>query len=524
MRLVYLILLLLGMLSTAMAQIEIKSYTKYISSPSNSAISEDGNYYYVSHGKGLGVYKINPQTKLLENIQEIKIERGATNLILTPDNQYVIRTGYSEAMLVVYKRNTSDGKLSLYKKYTETRDGKELMNKVSDFAISPSGRYLFLESDRTLMTLRFEEGAISYVEEHVLERSYHGTVTFSPDNKHVFIGNYHFDGNSHNTILTLDETTGKLQIKGSLSEDYLIPGTTFYIYGEKRQYDVSPKLEYMAFSPDGKDVYMEGSEWYPNGNRSAFMHYRWINGTLTLQKAYYKLPPTFQIETMKNIYLDGSGGYLYILTGGEASGVHVFKRNEDTGALTFVKSFHKKNNLPRIVTPYRASFSPDNQHVYISNFFGGNIVTLENKDGKPSPKKSKPNNNYNQPKPVVHNNVNNNNSNNTNNNSNNNSNTPQSDCQYTPITKTEIVRIEARLKDLETEQARYDYALKALQNRCLETMQVLRLARLFEVEYMRLELVKFAYYYTSDIENFYLLDTLFTNDRLKQAFRKAIEG
>ena len=49
MRLIYLILLLLGMLNTAMAQVEIKSYTKYISSPSNSAISEDGNYYYVSH-------------------------------------------------------------------------------------------------------------------------------------------------------------------------------------------------------------------------------------------------------------------------------------------------------------------------------------------------------------------------------------------------------------------------------------------------------------------------------------------
>ncbi|CAA6808554.1 MAG: High-affnity carbon uptake protein Hat/HatR [uncultured Aureispira sp.] len=519
MRLFNLIFLLLSVLNTSIGQVEIKSYTKYISSPSNSAISEDGNYYYVAHGKGLGIYKINPQTKLLENIQEIKIERGATNLILTPDNQYVIRTGYSEAILVVYKRNASDGKLSLYKKYTQTKDGKALMNKVSDFAISPSGRYLFLESGRTLMTLRFEDGGISYVEEHVLKGSYHGTVTFSPDNKHVFIENYHFDGNSHNTILTLDETTGKLQVKGSLSEDYLIPGTTFYIYGEKRQYNVSPILEYMAFSPDGKDVYMEGSEWYPNGSRGAFMHYRWINGKLTLQKAYYKLPPTFQIETMKNIYLDGSGGYLYILTGGEASGVHVFKRNEDTGALTFVKSFFKKNNLPRIVTPYRASFSPDNQHVYISSFFGGNIITLENKGGKPSPKKSKPNNNYNQePKPVVHHNSGNNSSNNS-----NNSNASQTDCQHTQISTTEITRIEERLMELDTEQARYDYALKAVQNRCLATLQVLKLARLFEVEYMRLEFVKFAYYYTSDLDNFYLLDTLFTNDRLKQAFKKSME-
>jgi 6-phosphogluconolactonase (cycloisomerase 2 family) len=508
------------MLSTAMAQVEIKSYTKYISSPSNSAISEDGNYYYVEHGKGLGVYKINPQTKLLENIQEVKVEGGSTNLVLTPDNQFVLTTGYKEAMLVIYKRNASDGKLSLYKRYAKTRDGKELMNKVSNLVISPSGRYLFLESDRTLMTLRFEDGAISYVEKHELKRSYHGTVTFSPDNKHVFIGNYHFDGNSDNTILTLDEATGKLQIKGSLSQDYLIPGTTFYIDGEKRQYNVSPMLEYMAFSPEGKDVYMQGSEWYSNGSRSAFMHYRWINGTLTLQKAYYKLPPTFQIETMKNIYLDGSGGYLYILTGGDASGVHVFKRDMDTGALTFVKSFFKKNGLSRIVTPYRASFSPDNQQVYISSFFGGNIITLENKDGKPSPKKTKPNNNYNQPKPVV----NNNSSNNSNNNNSNNSNTPQTDCQYTQISTTEIARIEARIAELETEQARYDYALKAVQNRCLETLQVLKLARLFEVEYMRLEFVKFAYYYTSDLENFYLLDTLFTNNRLKQAFKKSMEG
>jgi 6-phosphogluconolactonase (cycloisomerase 2 family) len=514
MKLFNLIFLLLGVFNTSIAQVQIKNYTKYIASPSTSVISADGQYYYLEQGKGLGVYKINPTTKLLENIQEVKVDASPHELIITNDSRFIITANYSKGMLLIYKRNASDGKLSLHKSYVGSINGRGVLKKPTNLVLSPSGNYLFLRSDKLLITLRYEDGALTYLREHDSEAGSPGRVYFSPDNEHVFIERYHFDAVSNQTMLTFNEEDGTFNLEGSLREDFPIPNAYFDFFGEKRQYNVSPSFDYMAFSPDGKDVYTDATEMYPNGSRGAFMHYRWINGKLTLQKAYYELPPTFQIETLKNIYLDGSGDYFYVLTGGEASGIHVFKRNTTTGALTFVKSFHKKNNLPRIITPYRLSFSADNQHIYVSSYFGGNIITLENKDGKQSPKKSKPNNNS-QPKPIVTNNFGKNSD---------NSNVQQSDCQHPQITTTEIARIEERLIDLETEQARYDYALKILQNRCLETVQVLRLARTFEVEYMRLELVKFAYYYTSDIENFYLLDTLFTNDRLKGTFNKLMEG
>ncbi len=510
MRLSFFILLLLGIINTTRAQVKIKGYTKYISSPSSSAISNDGKYFYVKHGKGVGVYSINPTTKLLENIQELKISGGSSELLVTNDNQFVITTSFSNGVLLIYKRDPSNGKLSLHKKYEQTIDGKGNISKPMDIVLSPSGRYLFVDCDRTLITLRYQNGAVSYVGQHDLKGSYHGKVYFSPDGEHIFIDSYHFDGISSRTILNLNEATGELYVVGSLKEDYPIPGSYYDFFGKQQQYTVTPNLEYMAFSPDGKDVYMDATEGYDNGGRSAFMHYRWIDGKLSLQKAYYELPAKYQLENTKNIYLDGSGGYLYVLTGGDDSGIHIFKRDTQTGALTFIQTFHKKNHS-KIVTPYRLSFSADNKHIYVSNYFGGNVVVLENSNAKPSPRQQQLNtDNKEIPKPIVQ----------------QTSTDDASDynCPYTAITEVEVSRIEERLNDLETEQARYDFAMKTVQNRCLKTMQVLKLARVFEVEYIRLEWVKFAYYYTSDIENFYLLDTLFTNKRLKQAFKASLEG
>lgn len=513
MKLYTLLFLLLSISAVSFAQLEVKGYSKYVGGPSKSVISNDGQYYYVDNSKGIGVYKINSTTKLLENIQEISVDGGSSRLVITNDNKFVITTSYKKGMLLIYQRNASNGKLSLHKSYTGSIDGKGTIKEPSDLALSPSGRYLFLASDHILMTLRYENGAVNYLRQHDLEEGrYHRKIHFSPDNKHLFIGNYHYDGVSSRTILTLEEATGVLEPIGSVQEDFKMPTHHVNYFGEKVEHNVFANLDYMAFSPDGKDVYMDGSEVSNRGVRSAFMHYRWVNGQLKFQKAYYDLFGKYKIGSVKNFYLDGSGDYFYALTGGDDSGVFIFKRNKDTGALTFIKSFLKQEGYSKIVTPYRISFSKSNQYIYVSNYSGGNIAIIENKNAKASPNKV----DNNDRKPIV--------SNNTINNSNTvTDNVQVENCPHPSISSTELTKIETQLKALETEQARYDYALKTLQNRCLETLQVLRLARTFEVEYVRLDLVKFAYYYTSDVENFDLLDMLFTSDRLKKTFKELIE-
>ncbi|WP_052592320.1 beta-propeller fold lactonase family protein [Aureispira sp. CCB-QB1] len=510
MRLFFFILFLIGTIDSSSAQFKIKA-TKYISSPSASVISDDGKYFYLRNGKGVGVYRINPTTKLLENIQELKISGSSSELLLTKDNRFVITTNFSDGVLLIYKRDPSNGKLSLHKKYEQTIDGKGSINKPMDIALSPSGRYLFLAGNKTLMTLRFQDGTATYLRQHDSKGSPHGTIYFSTDGEYAFIAYYGDNSYFGRTILKFNDETGELYVVGDLREDYPIPGSYYYFGRKQKQYTVSANLEYMNFSPDGKDVYMDGTESYSNGGRGAIMHYRWVNGKLVLQNAYYELAVKYQLENIKNICLDGSGGYLYVLTGGDDSGIHIFKRDAHTGALTFIQTFHKKN-YPQIATPYRASFSADNKYIYVSNYFGGNVVVLENSNAKPSPRQQQQLNvdNKETPQPIVQDIPTNN--------------VSDHDCPYTSITEVEMKRIENQLNGLETEQARYDFAMKTVQNRCLKTMQVLKLARVFEVEYIRLEWVKFAYYYTSDIENFYLLDTLFTNKRLKQAFKASLEG
>ncbi|MFK7796300.1 MAG: beta-propeller fold lactonase family protein [Aureispira sp.] len=517
MKLLSFVSLLLLCLGTTHAQFSIQQYQS-IRSPETSAISTDGQYFYVSESNGIIVYKIDATTRKLETLQTIKTKNDRGDVILTPDNKFILASSYGANAVVVYKR-ANDGKLSLHQSYTNI--GQATLKKPMDLVLSPSGRYIFVTCDRTLFTFRFEAGQLTYVEQNTLDGSYHGTVYFSPDNKHVFIEDYKSGTpNCYMPILTLDESTGHLEVVGCLDQNkhYPIPNAYWDFFGERRQYKVSADLDYLAFSPEGKDVYMYGVENHSNGGSAAVMHYRWINGQLTLQKAYYGLEKKYRINGMKNIYLDGSGDYMYVLSGGEDSGIFIFKRNTITGDLTFVQSFEKLKNFPRIITPYRISFSQDNKAVYVSNYFGGNVMVLENKAGKAGPSKKTV---VPPPAPIVNPSID---QKPIDNNPSNTVVTTNDNCEFPSIASNELARLENALQALATEQERYDYLLKQLQNRCVQTVQVLRLGRAFEVEYLRLEFVKFAYYYTADLENFYLLDTLFTSTRLKQSFKKYLEG
>ncbi len=505
--------------NSTFAQFTIQEYNS-IRNPETSVVSEDGQQLYVAQSKGLTVYSIDQQTKALAILQTIQQENGLGDACITPDNRFVLASCYGKNAIAVYRR-AENGKLTLYKFHANTIDGITI-KKPSSLVLSPSGRYLFVDCDRTLFTFRFQEGELEYITQNTLEGSYHGQVYFSPDNKHVFIDRYGSAQECYMTILTLDEQTGQLETVDCLEDDkYPIPGSYFDFFGERRQYMVSARLDYLTFSPDGKDVYMYGTEHSDNGGEAAIMHYKWINGQLRLQKAYYGLDTKYKVNGMKNMYLDGSGDYFYVLSGGEDSGIFIFKRDPTTGSLTFVKAYYKLQNLPRIVSPYRISFSPDNKGVFVSNYFGGNVLVLKNKAGKPGPQK-RPLIEPSPPAPIT-NNTNDSDINYNNQQSNNQTPLDQG-CEFPIISTDEIAQIDQALKAFSTEKERYDYALKKLQNRCLQTMQVLRIARLFEVEYLRLELTKFAYYYTADVENFYLLDTLFTSNRLKAAFKKHLEG
>lgn len=517
MKFLYALLGLFLLANTVAAQITIKEY-KSLRSPSNSAVSAKGEHFYVSESKGISVFTIDPTTKKLDLLQNIPSEKGLGSVVLTPDNQFVLATGYSDNSIFLYQR-AANGTLKLHQSYVGNI-GRATLKNPHSLVISPSGRYLFVNCDQTLFTFRLQHGQLDYVAENVLTGSYHGRVYFSPDNKHVFISDYGSAQQCYNTILTLDEQTGQLTIVDCLDKNdrYFIPGTFFNALSGPKQHSVRAALEYMSFSPDGKDVYMYATESYDNGGRGAFMHYRLINGKFEFQKAYRELDIKYQLNTIKNMYLDGSGDYFYVLTGSSEAGVFIFKRNRSTGGMTFVKSFRKLDNLPRIGTPYRVSFTPDNKGVYISNYFGANVMVVENKDAQPSPFK-RPVQQQDLPRPVVDHS-----SNHPPINSTTNSNTSTEDCQFPSFSKANFNDLEQALKQLSSDQDRYDLLLKEVQNNCLQTVQILRLARALEVEYLRLEFAKFAYYYTSDLENFDLLDSLFTSNRLQQAFYKYLEG
>lgn len=517
MKLLPLLTILLFVASITKAQFSIQQYTT-LKNPEASVSSADGQFLYASHARGLTVCSISPSSKTLKTVQTIALEGGCQDALITPDQQFILAASFEDNAILIYKRATN-GQLNPYKTYKNVIDGTRFQQPTA-LVLSPSGNYLFFNSDRTLFTFRFRAGQLEYITQSTLTRNYHGRVYFSPDNQHVFINNYEEDGSCPLPILTLNEQTGLLETVGCIEEEaYFIPNSYWDFFGERKQHHVKAILDYMSFSPDGKDVYMDGYETSENGGSSSILHYRWINGQLKLQDAYYQLDKKYKINSTKNMYLDGNGDYLYLLIGGSDSGVFIFKRNPSTGALSFVRAFYKVENLPKLVSPHKISFSPDNQAAFISNYFGGNIMVLKNQVGQPSPQKKL----LVAPSPPAPVGDYSNNTTNQHSNSNPNNSSSNSNCQFPSLQAAELAPLEQQFQNLPTEQAGYDYLLKELQNKCLQTVQVMRLARLLEVEYLRLEFVKFAYYYTTDLEHYYLLDSLFTSTRLKTAFKKYLE-
>ena len=501
--------------ASLLAQVRVKGYSTYMKYPDRSEVSRDGKFFYISNSVGVEVFKRSQQTGLLERIHQFKSGREGLNEIhLTPDNQFAVVTDYVGNRIIIFKRNATTGKLAVFKSYTNTINGGVNFSKPTHLSMSPNGSYITFSSgesrDSFLVVAKLKNGNLSLAEKKMGEYS---KVFFSPNGEFALTSRSNAGYECGYNVMKMTANGNLIDIgclEGMVRTNRLKPNTN--PYRRERQYEsVHLSMHSITFSPDGRDVYMQGSH-FPTDTRShaAIIHFRWMNGQLRRQKNYLDLYKKHGLYSMSNLWLDSSGDYLYVgTTGKENSGVFAFKRNTVTGSLQFQNSLLRKNNLSRLFRAHQASFSPDNKHIYVSSFHGGYVIVLHNPNGKPGVKT-----NIDMPKDdIVDDTIIDHDGSVGDDSSDKNT----GNCNGITVGLNKLNQFEAQLKQQNGEKARLEYALLNFEKYCFQTIQVAHLAQTFQSEYMRLEFVKFMYYYSSDSENFYLLNSLFKNERMKQS-------
>lgn len=130
----------------------------------------------------------------------------------------------------------------------------------------------------------------------------------------------------------------------------------------------------MAVSSDGLNVYAIGTY----SNAVAVFRRNITNGTLTFFEVKTQgIAGVDGLTATKSIAVSPSGEYVYA-AGRDDNAVAVFRRDQQTGALTFVEA--QKNGIKGVIGlqgSYAVTVSPDNQHIYAAGLFDNAIAVFE---------------------------------------------------------------------------------------------------------------------------------------------------
>ena len=277
---------------------------------------------------------------------------GTRGITISPDGKYIYASSYNNNSVTVFQRESENGELSLIETHRNGINGIDGLDGVNDLTLSPEGNHLYVTGINSDAVVVFERninsGKLSFVE--VQKNGVNGVeglygavfIDISPDGKHIYVTGV---GDDAVAVFNRDLYTGKL---------------TFI---EKHQNGVNGVNGIdgalgVKVSPDGKNVYVNGS----TSDAIAVFNRNVNNGRLTFVEFYQNNKNG--VEGLDggsgNFSISSDGKYLYAL-GFSDNAVVVFNRNTETGKLNFVEVFRSD-----IIGASRLALSPDESILYVS--------------------------------------------------------------------------------------------------------------------------------------------------------------
>ena len=241
--------------------------------------------------------------------------------------------------------------------------GKPFLNNASSVDVSPDGQFLYVSSfddDAISVFERNNDGSIVFVEtqknevEGISGLSGSYDVKVSPDNRHVYA-----TGKNENAIVYFlkDEVTGRLKFLGKYQDDL-------------DDIDGIEGAYLMDFTPDGNYLYVVGQ----NENAVAVFARNVVDGSLTLvQVIRNNQNGNNSMNFPINVKVSPDGRHV-LVTSYADNAITWFNRNNNNGNLTYAGSLSNSSVAGDVLLGASGiSISKDGKSVYIASSDGGSV-------------------------------------------------------------------------------------------------------------------------------------------------------
>ncbi len=323
------------------------------------AVAPDSSSAYVATHSGVGALRRHDETGALVLVNTLQEGDGgvhlrdATSVAVSPDGAFVYLAG---GEIVAFRRDLVTGRLT-------SMEVVEPGYRASTIALSPDGHNAYVASSSTVMVYERDatSGGLRLVETKADDQDgvdgLHGAVigAVSPDGRNVYVlGQYE----AKIAVFQRDPDHGSLTFLHTLVDG-------------ARGVNGLMGPSALVVSADGRYVYAAGRV----SNRLLVFEREPTRGGLTiLQLVSDQDTPGFDVLwEPTGLALSPDGAHLYVLAG-ISHGIGVFRRDADTGRLTFA-SRYRDDNIYFNDRGIDVAVSPDGRRVFAIGF-GGSLLSF----------------------------------------------------------------------------------------------------------------------------------------------------
>jgi 6-phosphogluconolactonase (cycloisomerase 2 family) len=345
-------------------------------SPTKVVVSPDGqNVYVACYGSNaVVVFRRDATTGALKFVETqrngvggVTSLRGAYDVAVSPDGENVYVVTEDDDSLVVFSRNATTGALTFVEAQRNGIDGVDGLFAAKSVRVSLDGHHVYAVgydgSSIAVFSRSATTGTLKYVQvvkdgvNGVTGLSAPNSVDLSPDGRNVYaVAAF----SSTLTAFARDTNTGMLSL----------------VELHKQGINGVDGLNYaycVRISSDGRNVYAVGT----SSNAVAVFRRSTTTGTLTFLEVLTEgIGGVDGLASTKSLWVSPNGEYVYV-AGSADNAVAVFRRDQQTGALTFVEAQKNGiNGVSGLTWAYGVTVSPDNQNIYATGLRDNAIVVF----------------------------------------------------------------------------------------------------------------------------------------------------
>jgi len=336
--------------------------------------SPDGKFAYAAaySASALTVFRRDKETGYLEHVQTVSNEENLSSAVaarVSPDGHYVVCTAFRSNTVSLFDRDKLTGTLKMLDIVKQDERGGQGLTWVIDSAISPDSRFVYAIADRSAALTVFritKEGKLELVETNIGEdQCFDGArgIAISPNGKSIYVS-----AKNPGTLVVLDRDakTGKIKLKQIIKDEQ---GN---VHGLAGAFSVT-------CSPDGKFVYTSAGR--QGGDNAICVFKKMSDGTLSLvQEIFDGQEGVTGFIGGNELITSPDGESLYAL-GSRSNSVVVFRRNVETGELTYAQTFYDSEVAGKDGSASGIGISPDGEYVYVAGEFDNSILIFKRLTG-----------------------------------------------------------------------------------------------------------------------------------------------